>query len=121
MTPQIDSDLAALQKLASRSDDEWQALRDDEPTPVDSEARHRATMRKLDAVISAQAVIARVLVRHDGIVSRVGRVWDVLERVATSKITWLVGGAFAARPGLVPDWMWELVKAIGQALADGSG
>jgi hypothetical protein len=119
MTDIETADRKALEKLAKRPDsgDHWEAVETDEPTPADPDAYHRAVMRKLDAVLAAQAVTARVLLRHDDWLVRAGRVWDVAARVANSKVTWLVTGILTVRPELIPDWLreafWAAVKAGG--------
>lgn len=101
------ADRQALEKLANRPDsgDHWEAIETDEPTPADASAYHRAVMRKLDAVLAAQAVTARVLLRHDDWLARVGKVWAAASKIAGSKVTWTVSAVLAARPELIPSWM----------------
>lgn len=119
ISDQESADRKALEKLANRPDsgDHWEAVETDEPTPADPDAYHRAVMRKLDAVLAAQAVTARVLLRHDDWLVRAGKVWDVASKVANSKVTWLVTGILTVRPELIPDWLreafWAAVRAGG--------
>jgi hypothetical protein len=106
MTDQAVADRKALEKLAQRPDsgDQWEAIETDEPTPQDPAALHRLVVRKLDAVLAAQAVTARVLLRHDDWLAKVGKVWEV----ANNKVVWAVGAVLAARPELLPQWARDL-------------
>lgn len=105
-------DRKALEKLASDSDDTWAAVSSDETTPPDPTAMTKLVLHKLDAVLAAQAVTARVLLRHDDWLERVGKVWDIARRVGNSKITWTLGAVLAARPEIVPDWLRELGSTL---------
>lgn len=108
MTDQEVVDRKALEKLAKRADsgDEWEAVETDEPTPNDPTLLNRVLVRKLDAVLAAQAVTARVLLKHDDWLSKVGKVWDV------AKKAWPAGLLIAARPELFPAWLRELVSVL---------
>jgi hypothetical protein len=111
MTEQDAADRKALEKLANRPDsgDHWEAVETDEPTPQTPEALNRLVVRKLDAVLAAQAVTARVLLRHDDWLTKVGKVWTVLN----NKFVWAASAVLAARPELLPQWardlLWSLV------------
>ena len=111
-------DRKTLEKLANRPDsgDQWEAVETDEPTPQTPEALNRLVVRKLDAVLAAQAVTARVLLRHDDWLVRVGKVWDVVAKIAKSKVTWTISAVLAARPELagviIPSWAQELFWSL---------
>jgi hypothetical protein len=108
---QIDADRKALEKLAaSDSGDQWEAVETDEPTPEDADARHRTLVRLLKANLAGNAVLARVMLRHDDWLQRVGKVWGVVGAVA--KRAWPAGLVIVARPGIIPDWVWEALKTI---------
>ena len=117
MTDQQTADRKALEKLAQRPDsgDHWEAVETDEPTPTDPTAMYRVVLHKLDAVLAAQAVTARVLLKHDDWLVRVGKVWAALSKVAKSKTAWAVMAVLAARPelaGIAPGWLRELVWTL---------
>lgn len=104
---QIDADRKALERLASSdSGDQWEAIETDEPTPEDADSRHRTLVRLLKANLAGNAVLARVMLRHDDWLMRVGSVWSTVKRA------WPAGLLIAARPEIVPAWVWDALKAL---------
>ena len=104
---QIEADRKALEKLAaSDSGDQWEAVETDEPTPEDADSRHRLVVRLLKANLAGNAVLARVMLRHDDWLNRIGAVWGAIKR------TWPAGLLIVARPEIIPEWVWRLLKTL---------
>ena len=116
---QIAADRRALEQLAkSDSGDHWEAVETDEPTPEDADGRHRTLVRLLKANLAGNAVLARVMLRHDDWLLKAGKVWSIAGTVA--KRVWPAGLVIAARPEIVPEWIWKAVSTL-WGVASGQG
>jgi hypothetical protein len=106
LTDQEAADRKALEKLAADSGDDWEVVETDEPTPQDPQSQHRALVRLLKANLAAQAVTARVLLKHDTWIEGIRGVWTKAKKL------WPAVLVLVARPEIVPEWIVKSVKFL---------
>ncbi len=106
------ADREALERLAKEPTKgvDWSEYESDDPTPEDSASQHRTVVRMLKASLEGQAVIARVMLRHDDWLNRIGKLWSL------AKQGWPVWLVMALRPEIAPEWLRTALKTALEAV-----